>query len=190
MVTASKEIDFNRLGQNYLLTSRIRAHGRPRFTDKFPQNSYYVGMILKALPKAKVIIMQRHPVSVCYAVYKQLFSDGSYPFSYDLEEMAKYYKQHNQLLSHWDNVGGHAVKTVYYEDLVNNIEVQTKEILDFLELSWQPQCLDFHKNKQPTATASASQVRETLYSSSIDLWRNYEQQLQPLIKHLDLPENR
>ncbi len=185
MVTASKQIDFSQLGQKYLQTSCARAKGSPRFTDKFPQNSYYVGMILKAMPHAKVIIMQRHPVAVCYAVYKQMFSNDSYPYSYNLEEMAHYYNQHNKLLNHWQAIGDDAVKTVYYEDLVNDLETQAKSIISFLDLPWQPQCVDFHKNTQPTATASASQVREKLYTSSIDLWRNYEQQLQPLIKLIE-----
>ena len=103
--------------------------------------------------------------------------------------MAKYYNQHNQLLKHWQKIGGNSVKTVWYEDLVNDLETQARDVLEFLNLSWQPQCLDFHKNKQPTATASASQVREKLYNSSIDLWRHYEKHLQPLIKHLDLSDN-
>lgn len=186
MVTATKKLDYGLLGKTYLQTSQARAANSTRFTDKFPQNSYYVGMILKALPKAKIIIMQRHPIAVCYAVYKQMFSNDSYPYSYNLEEMARYYNQHNKLLNHWNQVGGDAVKTVYYEDLVSDLENQSKDILGFLNLSWQPQCLDFHKNKQPTATASASQVREKLYTSSIDLWRQYEQHLQPLINNLDL----
>ncbi|TDR23252.1 tetratricopeptide repeat-containing sulfotransferase family protein [Marinicella litoralis] len=190
MVTASKRMDFDRFGQDYLQTSSARTGSKPRFTDKFPQNSYYVGMILKALPNAKIIIMQRHPVAICYAVYKQLFSQDSYPFSYDLEEMAAYYNQHNQLLNHWQQIGGDSVKTVYYEDLVKDLTHQAKDILAFLNLTWQPQCLDFHKNRQPTATASASQVRQKLYTGSVDLWRHYEQQLQPLIKMLDVNTGR
>lgn len=186
MVTASRQLDFTQLGQSYIQTSRTKTGDSPRFTDKFPQNSYYVGMILKALPNAKVIIMQRNPVAVCYAVYKQLFGNDSYPYSYDLKEMAAYYNQHNQLLNHWQQLGGDSVKTIYYEDLVNDLENQAKGVLKFLNLEWQAQCLDFHKNRQPTATASASQVRQKLYTSSLDLWRQYEQQLQPLINNLDV----
>lgn len=185
MVKFSKQIDFDKMGQNYLTTSSIRAGKSPRFTDKFPQNSYYVGMILKALPNAKIIIMQRHPVSICYAVYKQLFSNDSYPFSYDLKEMALYYNQHNKLLNHWQKIGGDSVKTVHYEELVNDLDNQAHDIIKFLDLPWQPQCLDFQNNKQPTATASASQVREKIYTSSVDLWRHYEKQLQPLIELIE-----
>ncbi len=184
MVTASTQLDFLKLGETYLRNSRTRTGSSPRFTDKFPQNSYYVGMILKALPQAKVIIMQRHPVAVCYSVYKQMFNHDSYPYSYKLDEMADYYIEHNKLLNHWQEIGGDAVKTVYYEDLVSDLESQAKSILAFLNLSWQPECLDFHKNRQPTATASASQVRQKLYSSSVELWRHYESQLQPMIDKL------
>lgn len=184
MVDYSAQMDFHQLGNDYIRTSRTRTGHSLRFTDKFPQNSYYVGMILKALPNAKIIIMQRHPVAVCYAVLKQMFNHDSYPFSYDLIEMAEYYIEHNKLLNHWQSVGGDAVKTVFYEDLVVDIENQSKSIYQFLGLDWQPSCLDFHKNKQPTATASASQVRQKLYTGSIDMWQNYETQLQPLIDRL------
>jgi hypothetical protein len=130
--------------------------------------------------------MQRNPVAVCYSVYKQLFSKDSYPFSYDLKEMAAYYNQHNTLLKHWQAIGGDAVKTIYYEDLVGDLENQAKDIMRFLNLDWQPQCLDFHKNRQPTATASSSQVRQKLYTGSVELWRQYEPQLKTLIDSLEM----
>lgn len=184
MVTASSQLDFKALGEAYLKNARTSCGETPRFTDKFPQNSYYVGMILKALPGAKVIIMQRHPVSVCYSVYKQMFNHESYPFSYDLSEMADYYIAHNQLLNHWQNIAGNRVKTVYYEDLVADLETQARSVLSFLDLSWQDQCLEFHKNKQAAATASASQVRQKVYTDSVAMWQNYETELQPLISKL------
>jgi len=184
MVSASKQLDFKSLGATYLYNAGTSRGNTPRFTDKFPQNSYYVGMILKALPGAKVIIMQRHPVSVCYSVYKQMFNHDSYPFSYDLTEMADYYCAHNQLLSHWQSIGGNRVKTVFYEDLVADLETQARSILSFLDLTWQDQCLEFHKNKQVAATASASQVRQKVYTDSVAMWENYKTELQPLISKL------
>ncbi|KAA3640248.1 MAG: sulfotransferase family protein, partial [Proteobacteria bacterium] len=114
IVTASTGLDFLKLGEAYLRTSRTRTGHTPHFTDKFPQNSYYVGMILKALPQAKIIIMKRHPIAVCYAVYNQLFNEDSYLYSYDLEEMADYYIEHDKLLSHWQHIGDDRVITVYY----------------------------------------------------------------------------
>lgn len=184
LVSASKQLDFKALGKAYLKNARTSCGETPRFTDKFPQNSYYVGIILKALPGAKVIIMQRHPVSVCYSVYKQMFNHDSYPFSYNLEEMADYYIAHNHLLKHWQRIGGDRVKTVYYEDLVADLENQAREVLGFLDLSWQAQCLEFYKNKQAAATASASQVRQKVYTDSVAMWQNYETELQPLISKL------
>jgi len=184
LVSASRQLDFKALGQAYLDNAQTSRGDSPRFTDKFPQNSYYVAMILKALPGAKVIIMQRHPVSVCYSVFKQMFNHDSYPFSYNLEEMADYYIAHNELLNHWQKIGGDRVKTVYYEDLVADLETQARSVLSFLDLSWQDQCLEFHKNKQAAATASASQVRQKVYTDSVAMWQNYETELQPLITKL------
>lgn len=185
MVTASKNLNFEQLGADYLENAATSRGKTSRFTDKFPQNSYYVGMILKALPGAKVIIMQRHPVSICYSVYKQMFNRDSYPFSYHLEEMADYYIAHNQLLKHWQTLGGDRVKTLYYEDLVQDLESQARDVISFLDLPWQQACLEFHKNKQAAATASASQVRQKVYTDSVALWQNYESELQPLITKLE-----
>ena len=147
-------------------------------------NSVYAGLIHLALPKAKILMLERHPLDVCYSVYKQLFTD-IYQFSYDLEELAEYYYQHQLLMSHWEKVLPGVVKTVKYEDLVNDLDVNARSVIEFCDLEWQDSCLEFHKNQQPTATASASQVRQKVYSSSIGMWKNYRKELQPLIKKLE-----
>lgn len=184
MVSATAQLDLESLGKRYLANAQTSRGKTPRFTDKFPQNSYYAGLILRALPGAKIIIMQRHPVAVCYSVYKQMFNRDSYPFSYDLEEMADYFIAHDRLLHHWQKIGGDRIKTVYYEDLVADLETQARAVLTFLDLPWQNQCLEFHKNKQAAATASASQVRQKVYTDSVAMWQNYETELQPLISKL------
>ncbi len=184
MVRATAQLDLESLGKRYLANAQTSRGKTPRFTDKFPQNSYYAGLILRALPGAKIIIMQRHPVAVCYSVYKQMFNRDSYPFSYDLEEMADYFIAHDRLLHHWQKIGGDRIKTVYYEDLVADLETQARAVLTFLDLPWQNQCLEFHKNKQAAATASASQVRQKVYTDSVAMWQNYETELQPLISKL------
>ena len=183
MVDASVNMDFLSLGKNYLENVPPHCKQTPHFIDKFPQNSQYLGLIHKALPKAKILILERHPLDVCYAVYKQMFTD-IYQFSYDLEELASYYIEHKKLMDHWEAVLPNVVKVVTYENLVENLETEVKDVLQFCGLEWQEACLDFHTSKQASTTASASQVRQKVYSSSIGLWKNYADELKPLIEKL------
>tara|TARA_R110000824_G_scaffold389014_1_gene584834 strand:- start:5374 stop:5715 length:342 start_codon:yes stop_codon:yes gene_type:complete len=107
-----------------------------------------------------------------------------YPFSYDFDDLAKYMQAKTELMAHWHAVLPGRVTEVHYEDIVSDQEVQTRRLLAEVGLAWNSACLDFHKNASPTATASAAQVRRPLYASSVDRWRRYETQLQPLIAAL------
>ena len=180
MVAISKSFDFNALGKNYVESTRYSTGHKKHFVDKFPQNSLHVGLINKALPNAKIVILERHPIDVCYAVFKQIFTN-IYQFSYDLEELANYYVHHHKLMKHWQKCLPNSVYTIRYENIIEDLEGETQKLLKFLNLEWDENCLNFHKNKQASSTASSSQVRNGLYSSSVGLWKNYEQQLSPLI---------
>jgi len=136
------------------------------------------------LPKSKIILVERHPLDVCYAMYKQLFT-GIYQFSYNLDELADYYMAHQNLMTHWLTLLPENIHVVHYEKLIENIETETRKLLTFCDLEWQSECMAFHKNQQATTTASASQVRQKLYSSSMGLWKNYEHELEPLIDKLN-----
>ena len=122
-------------------------------------------------------------MDTCYAVYKTFFT-GVYPFSYDLEELGKYYLAYKRLMDHWRSVLGDAILDISYEALVDDTELQTKRLLEYCGLAWQDNCLEFHKSDVPSTTASAAQVRRPIYRSSIGRWRCYEKQLQPLAELL------
>lgn len=184
LVRASAEIDFTKLGKAYLdsvLTAEKLPSGeKPRyFVDKLPLNSLYVGLIHLALPNAKIIHVQRHPLDTCYAIYKQLFTSG-YPFSYDINELAQYYIAHHQLMSHWQNILPGVMHQVRYEDVVEDVQAQAQALIAHCDLDWQPSCASFEKNTAPSITASASQVRQGIYKSSKYRWQRYQQQLQPI----------
>ena len=185
MVAATVKLDFEKMRKQYLKATSMYIGDGKLFTDKLPQNSHYVGLILKSMPNAKVLIVKRNPVANCYAVYKQLFNTNAYPYSYDLEELADYYIAHEKLLNHWEAIGGDAVKGVFYEDLVNDTAATAKSVCEFLGLQWEEACLNFHRNKQAVATASSSQVREKIYKKSLDSWKYYEKELAPLISKLE-----
>ncbi|MEJ2513637.1 MAG: sulfotransferase [Gammaproteobacteria bacterium] len=179
MVAASTSLDLDALGERYLEQAAPLAGDGRYFIDKFPQNALYLGLIRRALPESRLVLLWRHPMDTCYSMYKQLFTD-IYHFSYDLDELGRYYLAYRSLMKHWAEVLGDRLHVVHYEDLVEDQEGQTRRLLEFCGLDWDPACLEFHRNPAPTTTASASQVRQAMYRSSLGRWRRYRDQLRPL----------
>ncbi|MCG8369453.1 MAG: sulfotransferase [Proteobacteria bacterium] len=185
LVEFTARTDFARLGANYINSTRPVTGTTPRFIDKLPLNYLYAGLIHRALPRSRIIHMCRHPVAACYSVYKQPFRDA-YPFSYDLEDLGRYYLAYDRLMAHWrEYIPDSAMTEVYYEDLVSDPEAEARRILAFCGVEWQPNCLEFHRRKAASTTASAAQVRQPVHARSVDMWRNYERQLTPLIRILE-----
>lgn len=183
LVASSAAIDFAALGDDYIQSTRPVTGHLPRFIDKMPLNYLYCGLIHRALPKAKIIHVSRRPMAACYAIYKTLFKDG-YPFSYDLEDLGRYYVGYRQLMNHWRTTLPGVIYEVSYEHLVSDIGGETGRLLEFCGLAWEDACVDYHRNLTPTTTASAVQVRQPLYRSSIDQWRYYAAQLEGLRRQL------
>ena len=145
-----------------------------------PLNFLYAGLIHLALPQARIINLQRHPLDTCYAIYKTQFQDA-YPFSYDLQELGQYYVAYHQLMQHWQRVMPGVIHTVQYEQLVRTQRRRAAPCCRFADLPWQDRCLRFYDNPDSSTTASASQVRMPVYASSLGRWRDYREQLRPLI---------
>ena len=183
IVSKSAVLNMRELGEAYLHRVRQRARGKRFFIDKAPANFLYVGLIAAALPNARIIHLNRNPVDNALGMYKALFRMG-YPFSYDFDDLAKYMHAKSRLMKHWHAVLPGWITEVHYEEIVADQEAQTRRLLAEVGLTWNPACLDFHKNASPTATASAAQVRRPLYTSSVNRWRRYETQLTPLINAL------
>lgn len=180
LVRKSLELDFSSLGAAYIQSTRPRTGETPRFIDKLPLNYLYCGLIHAALPNAKIIGLNRNPMDACFAVYRMMFN-SAYPFAYDLEDLGRYYMAWHGLMKHWQRELGDALLMVDYEKLVHDQEQVSRDIINFCDLDWENVCLDFHKNETASSTASAVQVRQPVYTSSIGRWRHYETQLQPLI---------
>jgi hypothetical protein len=178
-VDATARIDFRALGEAYLTATRPMRDTRPRFIDKLPFNFLYAGLIHLALPHARIVSLRRHPLDTCYAVYKQLFRDA-YPYSYDLDELGRYYVAYDALMRHWDTVLPGVIHTVYYEDVVADVERETRRLLEYCGLPWDDACLQFHAGPQASTTASALQVRQPIYDTSVGKWRRFSSQLEPL----------
>jgi tetratricopeptide (TPR) repeat protein len=169
-----------RLGRNYLANaSTYRVEGTPFFTDKMPANYPHVGFIRQILPDAKIIDARRDPMATCVANYRQLFAQGKNQ-SYDLEELGDYYVEYVKMMAHWDEVMPGVVLRVQYENVVDDLESEVRRILDHCGLPFEEGCLEYHKSARPVNTASAEQVREPIYRSALEFWRNYEPYLDEL----------
>jgi Tfp pilus assembly protein PilF len=173
------------LAAGYLQTLSRHSADASRVVDKAPINSTHLGVIHSIFPRARIIYMRRDPIDTCLSCYFQPLS-VTHSFTLDLSDLARYYREHQRLMAHWRAVlPPGAILDVPYDQLVADQEGWTRKILDFVALEWEPRCLDFHTTARPVATASYWQVRQRIYSDSVQRWRHYRKFIGPL---LDLKE--
>lgn len=178
-ITAVPAERLSALGARYLEETAPLRQGRPRFIDKLPNNFSYVGLIHAMLPHATVIDARRHPLDCCLSIFKQHFAEGQ-TFSYDLDDLGRYYRCYLSLMHHWDAVLPGKVLHVQYEQLVRAPEANIRRLLEHCALPFERACLSSHETRRSVRTASAEQVRQPIYTSGIGYWRHFEQELAPL----------
>jgi hypothetical protein len=170
----------NELGQEYLERTRIqRKLGRPYFIDKMPNNFAHLGLLHLILPNARIIDARRHPLGCCFSVFKQHFARGQ-AFSYDLQELGRYYCDYIELMAHFDAVLPGRIHRVVYEQMVEDPEREIRRLLDYCGLPFEENCLLFHQNARAIRTASSEQVRQPIFRDGVDQWRHFEPWLGPL----------
>nr|WP_158217370.1 sulfotransferase [Microbulbifer agarilyticus] len=182
ILQAGESLDMHFLGRAYVQQLRARAQlaGGRRIIDKNPMNFLYLGWIARALPGAKIIHLCRNPMDTCYAVYKTLFKTA-YPFSYSQSEMAQYYGGYHQLMQHWRDTLPERIIDVHYESLVSDLPSAGQALYRRCDLPWDDAVATrYYKAGKGTATASAAQVHQPVYQTSLNKWRNYAAQLQPM----------
>ena len=171
-------------GADYVAGLQQRAPQARHITDKMPANFFVVGLIHLMLPNARIIHVNRNPVDTCLSCFTRLFNRKQNQ-TYDLAELGRYYVDYARLMAHWRNVlPAGAFLEVRYEDIVADQEAQARRMLAYCGLEWDDACLDFHKHKRSIRTASVTQVRQPIYSSSVERWRAYEKFLGPLLAEL------
>lgn len=170
-------------GQWYVDQTAIHRGSAPHFTDKAPGNFWHIGQLAKLLPQAKFINVRRHPLDSCMGSFKQLFATGQ-PWSYDLFEIGEYCLGYRRLLDHWHALMPGVVLDVDYEDIVNDLDGQVERMLDYCGLPMEAACLAFHETERAVESASSEQVRQPLYTTAVNHWRNYEKHLGELIEAL------
>jgi len=185
-LTAAYALDFNALGERYLERSRVVTGSKAHFIDKLPFNFFYIDLIRRALPNAKIICMMRHPVDTCLGNYRALFSLGSpyYRYAFQLKHIAAFYACFHRLAMFWQQQNLANFRLQSYEALVQNPQQQITELLEFCDLSWQEACLHSEQNQAPVSTASKVQVRQPINTKSVGRWQKYQHLLDPLLHQL------
>jgi cytochrome c-type biogenesis protein CcmH/NrfG len=167
------------LGRRYIEETGTVRSGKPRFIDKMPNNFSHVGLIHAILPNARIVDVRRHPMDACFSNFKQYFANGQ-SFSYDLEDLGRYYRCYLALMDHWDEVLPGKVMHLQYEQLIREPQDTIRRLLEHCGLQFEARTLSFHENRRAVRTASAEQVRQPLYASGVGYWRRFAKQLEPL----------
>ena len=164
---------FTGFGQDFLANTRIHRQGAPFFIDKMPNNFRHIGLIHLILPNATIIDARRDPMDCCFSGFKQLFAEGQ-DFTYGLTEIGRYYADYVELMDHWDRVLPGKVLRVRHEDVLDDLEGQTRRMLDHIGLPFEEACLEFHRTARAVRTASSEQVRRPINRSGQGAWKPYE----------------
>jgi tetratricopeptide (TPR) repeat protein len=169
-----------RVAQEYLRILAGFSKSASRIINKAPLNSDLLGLIYSVFPNARVIYMQRDPIDTCLSCYFQHFLTGI-NFAFDLSDLVHYFREHQRIMAHWRAVLPPGfILDVPYEELVVDQETWSRKMLEFIGLEWDARVLEFHTNKRQVTTASAWQVRQKIYKSSVARWHNYEKFIGPL----------
>lgn len=175
---------FDLLARNYLQNLTANSGESLRVTDKLLTNYFFVGLINLLFPNAKIINTLRNPVDNCISAFTKLFKDDM-PHSYDLSELGRYYRKYEDLMDYWQKVlPAGTIKTLQYEEMVEDTENRAKDLIDFIGLPWDKACLEFHASSRPVKTASVAQVRKPIYKDAVNRWEKYGAGLAPLIEAL------
>lgn len=182
--------DMNVLAQQYLDQIRPLAPTALRITDKNIGNWHRVGLLALLLPQSRIIDLRRDPVDNCLACYASMLDPAHHPYANSLRDLALTYRAYEAMMRHWKNVLSIPILTIKYEDLIDDQEKWTREIIDFCGLTWHDDCLRFHeaadKSKQTASiTLSYDQVRQPLYKSSVGRAEKFAPYIGELIDSLD-----
>jgi tetratricopeptide (TPR) repeat protein len=173
-------------GEEFVQKLKQLSADAERITDKMPHNFTHLGLIHHVFPRAKIIHCVRNPVDTCLACYFARFGGHhQHPYLYDLEDIGHHYNEYLGLMKHWQEIGIPMLE-VSYESLVENQEKVSKEIIEYLGLQWNDDCLRFHESSRYTKTLSYNQVRKPIYNKSVNRWKHYESHLQPLFDVLNI----
>ena len=175
-------VDFNKsifkeIGDEYIKEMKSISNNAEISTDKLPINFFWIGLIKLILPNSKIIHCHRNPKDNCFSIFKNHFPAGKISYAYDLNKIVEYYNHYSDLMDYWNKLFPNFILNIKYEKLVSDTKNEIVNMLNFCDLIWEDNCLNFHENNRSIKTASNVEVRNKIYTSSIGLWKNYEKYL-------------
>ncbi len=177
---AATQIPSADLAAHYLQAVAYRVPDSPFFVDKYPFNFYYLGLIARAMPHAKIVLLERDPMDACVAMFKQPY----FKFSFRLDDLADYYLAYRRLVTYWQTLIP-TIHVVKYEDLISNTNDEIDRLLHFVGVDVEPECYRFYAARGASASASSVQVREKVHSRSVGKWRHWRNELSVLAERLN-----
>jgi tetratricopeptide (TPR) repeat protein len=178
------------MGDNYVDLLKFHAPKAERVVDKMPHNFEKLGFLALMCPQARIVLCSRNPVDTCWSCFQNPLSDG-HPYSRNLTDLGLYYREYKRLTDHWKAVLPLKIYELKYEKLTADFENEARKLIDFIGLPWDDACLNFHESGRTVKTFSRQQVRNPIYSSSVERWRHYETELAPLLTALgDLVQSK
>ena len=165
---------FEKIMNEYVSMFKIAGNNKAYLTDKMLSNFRFIGFIKAGMPNAKIIYCKRNPKDNWFSIYNNYFGKEKLSWVYNKKLLVDFYHLQEDLMDHWLSIFKKDIFVAQYESFVTNLEDEAKNLIQFLDLEWQPKCLEFYKNTNIVQTASSLQVRKELYSSSINQWENYK----------------
>ena len=170
-ITENNILDFR---DKYLIELRKKSQGKKLVTDKMPQNFRFIPLICAAFPNATIIHVERDPAATCWSNFKTYFATKDLGYSYNLDDLTKYFKMYKELMVLWEKQYPNSIYKCNYELLTGNQEYETKKLLKAIGLGWENACLSPHENKRHVKTASKDQIRQAVYKGSSQQWKKYK----------------
>ena len=185
-VEKSSRDELKKIGDEYINRLKVISKNSARTTDKLTANFKWIGLIKLILPNSKIISCTRNSKDICLSIFKNYFTNNELNFAYDIDEIVSYYNLYFKLMNYWRTMLPSYIYDINYESLLNSPEKQVKNLLKFCNLNWDQNCMKFYNNSRIIKTASDVQARKKFYNSSINYWKNYENNLnEPFKKLLD-----
>jgi tetratricopeptide (TPR) repeat protein len=169
--------DLSAIREAYLAEASLLASGKPVLADKMPTNFLWIGVVRTAFPEARIVNLVRDPRAVAWSLYRHYFPARAHGYAYDLDDIAEFHALYRDLMNFWSELYPGSILDLHYETFVEEAETGTRGLLEYCGLSWNAQCLEFHRSGRPVKTASAGQVRQGIQRGSSDAWRRYQQQI-------------
>ena len=175
--------NFVKTGHAYLERMKVKFPDAKYITDKLPFNYLWMGLITLALPNAKIVLCMRNPMDCGLSIYRQDFRSSTFWYN-DLRSIGQIYNEFYRVVSHWQEIMPDRFFVMDYDKLVVDQETEVRKLVDYLGFEWSEDFLQFYKKKSTVMTASINQVRNKINTGSLQMWKNLEEELEPLYKEV------